>query len=238
MTTQNVFLFCWSFLGISIDTNETAEHRRMRVANKIRTNVSRTLTQKIKRRFDKPYFVRERERERQNSKQETTTNEWHLIRNVNSIHNDNDNKNDDEIHSVDSCWCHNGIGFCLDEFWHLLLYIRRFIRYDWDDATDGTHTKDTIETIVHWHIDMHAQCTLTDCMQFFIPLKYNSFQFSDCSYDMVHFGHANSLRQAKALGKRVFPPIFLCRVFKYRNTQLSAFNCVALCTRRCQMNNP
>lgn len=24
--------------------------------------------------------------------------------------------------------------------------------------------------------------------------------FFDCSYDMVHFGHANSLRQAKALG--------------------------------------
>lgn len=38
-------------------------------------------------------------------------------------------------------------------------------------------------------------------MQLFVILIENVFSHS--SYDMVHFGHANSLRQAKALGDKL-----------------------------------
>lgn len=76
----------------------------------------------------------------------------------------------------------------------------------------------------------------------FSCFRRNSLQqlCSNCSYDMVHFGHANALRQAKALGDKLIvgihndaeitkhkgPPVFTQEeryVFRSRNLEILEF---------------
>lgn len=63
----------------------------------------------------------------------------------------------------------------------------------------------------------HSVHATDSCATLMSQLKRMIFFFSDFSYDMVHFGHANSLRQAKALGKHfdfilitIYQLLFVC----------------------------